>query len=291
MTNPNWNTLPKETIREFDEKGCLMVRRALDQKTVAHLLEICDHLIDSNEKINRQTRENGYYDGFRNCIALNDAFLPLLTHPKIFPMVVQFLGAYLHLTTSHLIYKHPDPPGTPAFARAPNWHRDYGRLNNDLQHAAPRGMLKCAYYLSDLTESNAGATLVVPGSNLLRKPLDIPPNGDPEGALEPRLEPGDCLIFENRTYHAGGVNLSDQTRKVIMFGYGYRWLAPIDYRVQPQSLLDKLDPLGQYLLGEILVKTEEYQTSGGETPLKPWCEQNNLPLVRPPVWQEDLALA
>ena len=138
MTHPNWNILPRETIREFDEKGCLIVRRALDQKTVAHLLEICDRLIDSDKKINRQTRENGYYDGFRNCIALDDAFLPLLTHPTIFPMVVQFLGAYLHLTTSHLIYKHPDPLGTPAFARAPNWHRDYGRLNNDLQHAAPQ---------------------------------------------------------------------------------------------------------------------------------------------------------
>ena len=50
MTNPNWNTLPKETIREFDEKGCLIVRRALDQKTVAHLLEICDHLIGSEKK-------------------------------------------------------------------------------------------------------------------------------------------------------------------------------------------------------------------------------------------------
>ncbi|MYF75583.1 MAG: hypothetical protein F4175_20090, partial [Gemmatimonadetes bacterium] len=80
------------------------MRRALDQKTVAHLLETCDRFIDSDIKTNRQTRENGYYDGFRNCIALDDAFLSLLTHPKIFPMVVQFLGAYLHLTTSHLIY-------------------------------------------------------------------------------------------------------------------------------------------------------------------------------------------
>ena len=50
MITPNWNTLPKETIREFDEKGCLIVRRALDQKTVAHLLEVCDQLIGSNEK-------------------------------------------------------------------------------------------------------------------------------------------------------------------------------------------------------------------------------------------------
>ena len=131
MPHPNWNLLPKETIQEFDKKGCLIVRNALNKKTVAHLLEVCDRLIDSTLKTNRQTRENGYYDG-------------------------------------------------------------------------------------------------------------------------------------------------------------YRWLAPIDYRVQSESLIEKLDPPGNYLVGETLVKTEEYQTSGGETPLKPWCEQNDLPLVRPPVWEEDL---
>ncbi len=291
--NLNWYPLSKDAIQQFDEEGYLIVRQALDCETVGQLTEASDRLIGSDCLENRQNRADGRYDGFRNCIVLDDAFLPLLTHQKIFPIVVQLLGAYLHLTTSHLIYKHPDPPDIPASDRSPDWHRDYGRLTQDLGHAAvPRAMLKCAYYLTDLSEPNSGATLVAPGSNLLREPLEIPEDGaDPDGVLEPRLQPGDCLLFENRTWHAGAANLSDHTRKVVMFGYGYRWAAPIDYRVQPDSLLEKLDPLGRYLLGEPLVKTREYQTSGGESPLRAWCEEHGLPIVRPPVWEDDLVEA
>lgn len=275
--------LPKETIQQFDEEGYLIIRDALDVETVDLLTEAGDRLVSSDCSGNRQRSEDGQYDSFRNCIALDDAFVPLLVHEKIFPIVVQLLGAYLHLTTSHLIYKFPDSYDTSASVRSPEWHRDYGRLTQDLGHAAvPRAMLKCAYYLTDLIEPNSGATLVVPGSNLLRKPLEIAEGEvDPDGVFEPRLRRGDCLLFENRTWHAGAANLSDHTRKAVMLGYGYRWAAPIDYRIQPASLLEKIDPLERYLLGELLKASSEYQISGGESPLRAWCEKHGLPLVRP----------
>lgn len=275
--------LPKETIRKFDEEGYLIIREALDVGRVDLLTEAGDRLVSSDRSENRQRSEDGQYDSFRNCIALDDAFVPLLVHEKIFPIVVQLLGAYLHLTTSHLIYKFPDPHDTSASVRSPKWHRDYGRLTQDLGHAAvPRAMLKCAYYLTDLIEPNSGATLVVPGSNLLRKPLEIAEGeADPDGVFEPRLRRGDCLLFENRTWHAGAANLSDHIRKAVMFGYGYRWAAPIDYRIQPASLLEEIDPLERYLLGEPLKVSSEYQISGGESPLRAWCEKHGLPLVRP----------
>ncbi len=216
-----WEVLPKETIRQFDEEGCLIVRKALDVSVAARLEAAGDRAIESDARTNRQTRDEGRYDACRNCIALDDAFRSLLVHERIFPIVVQLMGAYLHLTTSHLIYKHPDPEGTSAITRMPHWHRDYGRLTQDLGHAAvPRAMVKCAYFITDLSEPNSGATLLLPGSNLLREPIVIPEGqADPEGHREPLLEPGDCLIFENRTWHAGAVNLSQQTRKVVMFGY------------------------------------------------------------------------
>ena len=104
---------------------------------------------------------------------------------------------------------------------------------------------------------------------------------DPSGVLEPRLQPGDCLLFENRTWHAAIANLSGRTRKAVMFGYGYRWVMPMDYRTQSPALLSKLDPLGQYLVGEPFRKTLEYFPSGGESPLAAWCEQHGPPAVRP----------
>jgi hypothetical protein len=36
------------------------------------------------------------------------------------------------------------------------------------------------------------------------------------------------VLFENRTYHAGGLNTSGRRRLALMIQYGYRWLAPVD---------------------------------------------------------------
>ena len=68
-----------------------------------------------------------------------------------------------------------------------------------------------------------------------------------------------------------------------MFGYGYRWVMPLDYRSQEPAFLDKLDDLGQYLVGERYPKIEGYKPGGGDSPLTPWCEQNGAPEIRPVV--------
>ena len=236
----------------------------------------------SDRRENRQQNSNNLYDSFRNCISIDDAFIPLLTNETILPIVVQLLGAHLQLMTSHLIYKHPDPPGTPDTARRPGWHRDYAMATKTHGNTVPRLLLKCAYYFTDLSKPNSGATLVAPGSNHLLERVPIPKGqADPEGALEPGLQPGDCLLFENRIFHAGGANLTDQTRKGVMFGYGYRWVMPMDYRTQEQRLLDKLSPLEQYLVGEPFKETKEYRPGGDDSPLASWCEQHGAPAVRP----------
>ena len=95
------------------------MRNALDSATISTLIEAGDRLIASDRTVNRQSRFNGRYDGFRNAVTLDDAFIPLLTHSTILPLVVQLLGANLQLMTSHLIYKQPDPAGTPTTIAIP----------------------------------------------------------------------------------------------------------------------------------------------------------------------------
>ena len=282
LTDLDWHSLSNEDIQHFDDKGYLIIRNVLDSETVDKLIEASDRLIASDLREKRQTYPNGLYDGFRNCVATDDAFIPLLAHKTMLSVVTQLLGAHLQLVVSHLIYKYPDPPGTPDTARVPGWHRDYGTATKVLGDKVPRVLLKCAYYLTDLSESNSGATLVVPGSNNLPDPIPVPEGQmDPKGAFEPSLRPGDCLLFENRILHAGGANLTDQIRKAVMFGYGYRWLMPLDYRTQEQTLLDKLSPLGQYLVGEPFKKTKEYYAGGGDSPLAAWCKEHGVPAIRP----------
>ena len=109
----DWYPLCDDEIRQFDDKGYLIVRNVLDSDTIEELIEVSDRLMASDRRENRQHNSNGLYDSFRNCISIDDAFIPLLAQETILPVVVQLLGAHLQLMTSHLIYKHPDPPGTP----------------------------------------------------------------------------------------------------------------------------------------------------------------------------------
>lgn len=275
--------LAKSDIDHFDRQGYLIVRQALDAETVGRLIEAGDRLLASDLRTGRQQAPDGRSDGFRNAIALDDAFVPLIDHQRILPTVVQLLGADLQIMTSHLIHKQPDPADTPVTHRRPGWHRDYAMAMGDMGHGAiPRLLVKCAYYLTDLTEPDHGVTMVAPGSHLLTEPPPCAQDGDPAGAVEPSLQPGDCLIFENRTFHAGGLHLGQTARKAIMMGYGYRWVVPMDYRTQAPALLDKLTPLQRFLVGEPFEDVAEFQVSGGRNPLKEWCEANNFPAARHP---------
>lgn len=271
-----------EQLEQFDNEGYLIVRNALDETAIARLIQAGDRLMASDDQIMRQSRHDGRYDGFRNCVVKDDSFIDLIDHPTILPLVIQLLGVDLHLMTSHLIYKQPDPPGTPVTHRDPGWHRDYYSATNDLGHyAIPRIELKCAYYLTDLSEPNSGVTMMAPGSNQLKAAIARPADQtDPEGAIEPAIQPGDCIIFENRTYHAGAANLTDRTRKAVMIGYGYRWVMPMDYRTQPRDFVAKLSPLQRYLCGEAYEERAHFQVDGGPNPLKTWCETHGVPLVR-----------
>jgi|TARA_A100001037_G_C15144875_1_gene635811 ectoine hydroxylase-related dioxygenase (phytanoyl-CoA dioxygenase family) len=277
----DYTPVPQDQIRQFDEEGYLVVRNVLDEASIATLLEASDRLIASDIQTSRQSNPTGLYDGFRNSIALDDAYIPLMTHPKILPLVIHLLGSNLQLMTSHLIYKYPNPPGTPEHHRAPGWHRDYLQAMMALGHySIPRIELKCAYYFTDLSQPKSGNTMVVPGSNQATAPLAVPEDGDPDGAIEPLLNPGDCLLFENRTWHAGAVNLSDHIRKGIMVGFGYRWVMPMDFRRQDPAFVEKLSPLERFLVGEQYDDVVNFQPDGGANPLADWCRAHGVPTAR-----------
>ena len=269
--------LTDDQRQQFRAEGYLIVRNALDEDMISCLIEAGDRLLAGDEPLNRY-KTSKFYDGYRNCIQMDDAYIPLLTNSVTLPMVIQLLGANLQLSTSHLIHRHPDPPGTPDTIRRPGWHRDGGRMSLDMGAANyPRLGLKCAFYLTDLSEPNSGVTMLAPGSNQLDERIDIPEGeADPSNALEPLLNPGDCVIFEYRTWHAGAPNFTDRTRKAVMIGYCYRWLKPMDYVKQDQPFVDKLSDIEKYLVGEELDDTLAFQPSGGANPLHAWCEQHGV---------------
>ena len=278
--------LTAEQKRCFEEEGYLIVPGALDKPQIERLIEAGDRLCASDVMENRQRTPDGVYDGFRNCISLDDAFLTLLMNPRTVPFIVQLLGPNLHLITSHLIYKYPQPAGTPVTKRQPGWHRDIAGTPEDLGHASiPRMEMKCAYYLTDLDDEYSGVTMFLPGSNRRKSPPPIPEGEvDPEGALVPRLRAGDAVFFENRTWHAGEPNLTSRTTKAVMFGYGYLWLRPFDYALQPASLLEQVtDPIGRQLLGALQGPEGRFVPGGVSTPLRNWCREHDVTYQPPAV--------
>jgi ectoine hydroxylase-related dioxygenase (phytanoyl-CoA dioxygenase family) len=273
-----FTAITAEQRRQFYEEGYLIIRNALDSATVSRLIEAGDRLVASDCQIGRQRIADGQFDGFRNVISLDDAFIPLLTHARTVPLIAQLFGPRIQLATSHLIYKSPDPAGSTKTRRLPGWHRDIANTPEDIGHAfLPRMEMKCAYYLSDLSEPNSGATLLSPGSNHAKKRIEInPETGDPDNVLEPSLKPGDAVFFENRTWHAGGLNLTNRIRKAVMFGYSFRWLKPMDYVVQPRSLVEKVDAIGKQLLGATEDPQGHFIPGGGSEPLIEWCTRHNV---------------
>ena len=102
-----WHSLTHSEIRQFDEEGYLIVRGVLDPPAISKLIEASDRLMASDRRENRQVSHSELYDSFRNSVAIDDIFIPLLTNETILSIVVQLLGAHLQLMTSHLIYNTP----------------------------------------------------------------------------------------------------------------------------------------------------------------------------------------
>ncbi|WP_018546167.1 phytanoyl-CoA dioxygenase family protein [Streptomyces sp. LaPpAH-108] len=228
-------------LAAFDRDGFLILRDALTPDDRDHAADAAAHLLNGDRMVCRDRSDDGK-DGFRGVVALDDAFLPLVTNPGVLPTVVALLSPNIHLMSSNLIAM-PSLPDEERTIRVParhGWHRDMSSTLADLGiEGTPRLAIKVAYFLTD-PGRDAGFTMFVPGSHTRTGPVTVPPGDiDPPGALTPDIGRYDVVLFENRTWHAGGLNRSGHTRLAVMMQYGYRWLNAVD---DPSpALLDRED--------------------------------------------------
>ncbi|MGW2552875.1 phytanoyl-CoA dioxygenase family protein [Streptomyces sp. NPDC001635] len=230
-----------DVLTTFESDSFVILRDVISPVWREQAAEAATRLLASGRVAGRDRSVDGN-DGFRGIIAMDDTFLPLVANPKVLPIVVALLGSTnLYLMSSNLTSMPSIPPDGPRTVRIPSrhgWHRDMAAATHDLGiTTVPRLSIKAAYFLSDITP-DAGITMFVPGSHTDTRPITVPYGAiDPPGAITPDLGPLDAVLFENRTWHAGGLNTSGRTSVAVMMQYGYRWLAPID-SLSP-SLLDR----------------------------------------------------
>lgn len=244
--------LKPEQRASFERDGFLVVRGALDADTVESVRQGSDRLADSflckPEVLNRP--EYNHLD-LRPGLLREQALFSLVTHATTVPLVVQLLGPNIHLHSTTLLYKRPESPDIPPFRRG--WHRDM-RIPKDIGHEQlPRVGIKICYCLTDFHQPNSGMTLMVRGSHVTTEPLPVKKGEiDPFGVevCELRLDAGDAVLFENRTFHTASPNRGDRVSKVLMYGYAYRWMKQEVYlEVPDQRQLQESDPVTNQLLG------------------------------------------
>ncbi len=244
--------LEPESRAAFERDGFLVLPKVLEPEQVERLLAASDRLAADflAKPIVRGRPEYNHLD-LRQGLLREPELLALVDHAPTLARVVQLLGPNLHLHSTALIYKRPEDPDGEPFRRG--WHRDM-RVASDIGHVAmPRVGVKICYCLTDFHQPDQGMTKLIRASHLRTEPLVLHPGEvDPRDleVCDLRLDAGDAMLFENRTFHTAAPNLGTRTSKVLIFGYAYRWMKPEIYLDPPNpALLASADPTQRQLLG------------------------------------------
>jgi len=261
--------LTSEEREFFNSSGYLIVEDAVDQSMMDRLLGAIDR-VDARE---RTVENRDKLLSVTNIIQEDEAFVNLLDWPTVFPKVWGILGWNIYLYHSHLDVTPPADEEALAWRVA--WHQDSMRVNDEIEsRPRPRLSLKIGFYLTDVSQADRGNTLIVPGSHL-EDEIECPADGisNPAGAESLCVKPGSAVLIDRRIWHSRSPNLSGETRKVIWYGYSYRWLRAKD-EMTVTHLYEKLDPIRRQILGDRLSANGVYDPLDGDVPLRGWLRKN-----------------
>jgi ectoine hydroxylase-related dioxygenase (phytanoyl-CoA dioxygenase family) len=263
--------ITKDEKKQFDETGILMIEDALSPAQVEALTAATDRVYERRIAEGLDPKSVMMYPNF---IPEGKEFVDLVDYEKIVPKVWGILGWNIYLYHAHLIVTPPS--GKTRDNKTFGWHQDSGRMNVEMEsHPRPRMSLKVAYFLSDTSVEGRGNFWVIPGSHLCDT-LALPEGGEgqPEGAVPVLAKPGTAVFFDRRLWHTATPNWSDVTRKVLFYGYGYRWIRTKD-DMTVQDLWEGSDPIRRQLLGDGVNCNGHYTPTDADVPLRVWLREHS----------------
>lgn len=257
--------------REFNETGLLILEDVLSPQQAAALTDVTDQI--------HQRHLDGGFDPctalfYPNFIPDHALFADLVDYEKVLPKVWGILGWNIYLYHAHMIVT--PPTGRARDDKTFGWHQDSARVNVEMEsHPRPRLSFKVAYFLSDTSVEGRGNFWVVPGSHL-SDALALPPDGvgQPRGAQPVLAKPGTAVFFDRRLWHAASPNWSDVTRKVLFYGYGYRWIRTKD-DMTVRDLWAHSAPIRRQLLGDGVNANGYYNPTDADVPLRVWLREHS----------------
>ena len=184
----------------------------------------------------------------RNVMEDHDIFVDLMDHPATFPIVLELMSPYIHLSMSEVIVRPTDPEGKGLL------HTDGGQAMRQIRvsDSSLPFQIKFQYFLTDLPEPDMGNFTVVPGShNRL-----FPDGGFEDGPYIPEalplcVEAGDMAIFPHAMWHGFVANRSDKPRKSLIYCYVHQCMRAFDFEKPSPELLERCTPRQRRLVGDI----------------------------------------
>jgi ectoine hydroxylase-related dioxygenase (phytanoyl-CoA dioxygenase family) len=79
------------------------------------------------------------------------------------------------------------------------------------------------------------------------------------------------VFFDRRLWHSASPNHSNITRKVLFYGYSYRWLRPRD-NMTVDRYIERSDPIRRQLLGASTGGLGYTSPSDEDVPLRDWIK-------------------
>ncbi len=262
--------LTEEERRTFNETGYLILENALSEDSVAALTAETDRIFEEHVRRGHDPKTALFHPNF---IPDHKMFLDLVDYEKVLPKVWDILGWNIYLYHCHMIVTPPS--GKQKSDKTFGWHQDSGRVNLEMEsHPRPRLSLKVAYFLSDTSEPDRGNFYIIPRSHLKDK-MALPEGGQgqPEGAIPICAKPGTAVFFDRRLWHAASPNWSNITRKVLFYGYGYRWIRTKD-DMTVRSLWEQSSPIRRQLLGAGVNCNGYYSPTDEDVPLRVWLRKH-----------------
>ncbi|MDA0708746.1 MAG: phytanoyl-CoA dioxygenase family protein [bacterium] len=267
-------TLTEEERRAFKEQGYLIIPDVLPTPMVSDLVQAVDR-VDAEERARMGHAPDDRINHY-DFIGKDDRFLEPLDWYRTFPKVWGLMGWHIQLYHTHLTVTPPAPQGQSLEhdGYGLGWHQDSGMINQDFdQDPRPMVSLKVAFFLTDTSETGRGNFYVIPGSHTRNK---FP--GEDRNALHPEGIPvlapaGSAVFFDRRIWHSASANYWTEARRVLFYGYSYRWLRPRD-DMQVAHYLDRCDPIRKQLLGVSYSGGRGFTSpTPADVPLRTWLEE------------------
>ncbi|REE67680.1 ectoine hydroxylase-related dioxygenase (phytanoyl-CoA dioxygenase family) [Paenibacillus taihuensis] len=208
--------LTEEQQLMWERDGFLVIDNFLSEDEVNFYNDRIDEAFvdfETNNRVNPATGQLNHVKQICGIIEYGEPFLQLLEHQRMMNIMRDLIGNSFVMIDNDALLK---PPGKVSHT---NWHRDTSTKLFVGEKQVP-WMIKVFYFLSDVPY-DGGCLAFLPGSTHM-KDADLPKvekQEDLPGHVRMNVKKGTAVIFNGYTYHSALNNLSDVTRRSLIYNY------------------------------------------------------------------------